>query len=58
MDDIKRVIEAAFERRADISPEHGEPETREAVAAAIALLDAGEAGSRSHRSGAGSSTSG
>ena len=43
MDDIERVIEAAFERRADISPEHGEQETREAVAGAIALLDAGEA---------------
>ena len=43
MDDIKTVIEAAFERRADISPQHADPGVKEAVAAAITLLDTGKA---------------
>ena len=43
MDDIKTVIEAAFERRGDISPQCAEPEVKDAVTEAIALLDSGEA---------------
>ena len=43
MDDIKKVIEAAFERRGDISPQRTEPEVKDAVTEAIALLDSGEA---------------
>ena len=43
MDDIRTVIEAAFERRGDISPGSTEPDVKEAVADAIALLDAGKA---------------
>ena len=43
MDDIRAVIEAAFERRGDISPQHAEPAVKEAVAEAIALLDSGAA---------------
>ena len=43
MDDIKKVIEAAFERRGDISPGNAEPDVRDAVAGAIALLDSGDA---------------
>ena len=43
MDDVKAVIEAAFERRSDLSPQHAEPAVKDAVGEAIALLDAGEA---------------
>ena len=43
MDDVRTEIEAAFEHRGDISPEHAEPRVKEAVAEAIALLDAGKA---------------
>ncbi len=43
MDDIRAVIEAAFERRSDISPQHAEPAVKEAVSEAIARLDSGEA---------------
>lgn len=43
MEDIRAVIEAAFERRGDISPQHAEPEVKDAVGQAIALLDSGEA---------------
>ena len=41
MDDIRSVIEAAFEQRGDISPQHAGPAVKEAVAEAIALLDSG-----------------
>ena len=43
MDDLKSVIEAAFERSGEISPASSEPVVREAVADAMALLDSGEA---------------
>ena len=43
MDDLRVEIEAAFERRSDISPQHAEPRVKEAVTEAIALLDAGTA---------------
>ena len=43
MGDIRAVIESAFERRSEISPQQAEPEVKEAVTAAIALLDSGEA---------------
>ena len=43
MDDIKAEIEAAFERRSDISPRHAEPVVREAVTEAMAMLDEGTA---------------
>ena len=42
MDDIRAVIEAAFERRSEISPQQAEPEVKDAVTEAIALLDSGE----------------
>ena len=42
MDDIRAVIEAAFERRSEIAPQQAEPEVKDAVAEAIALLDSGE----------------
>ena len=43
MSDIKTTIEAAFERRADITPRNVETHVKEAVEEAIALLDAGKA---------------
>ena len=43
MDDIRAVIEAAFERRGEISPQNAEPAVKDAVAEAIAALDCGEA---------------
>jgi hypothetical protein len=43
MDDIRAVIEAAFERRGDITPQQAEPEVKDAVTEAIAALDSGEA---------------
>ena len=43
MDDIRAVIESAFERRGEISPGRAEPAVKKAVADAIALLDSGEA---------------
>ena len=42
MDDIRAVIEAAFERRSEIAPQQAEPEVKDAVTEAIALLDSGE----------------
>ena len=43
MDDIRAVVEAAFERRSDISPRHVEPAVQDAVREALALLDSGTA---------------
>ncbi|MEX0730004.1 MAG: 2,3,4,5-tetrahydropyridine-2,6-dicarboxylate N-succinyltransferase [Aquisalimonadaceae bacterium] len=43
MQDIKTVIEKAFEQRADINPRTATPEVRDAVENAIAMLDSGEA---------------
>ena len=43
MSDIKSTIEAAFERRADITPRNVEPHVKEAVLDAIEQLDAGKA---------------
>ena len=43
MDDVKAAIEAAFEQRDEVSPRHAGPGVKEAVAEAIALLDAGRA---------------
>jgi len=43
MQDIERVIDEAFERRADLSPDTSSPEVREAVECAIELLDSGRA---------------
>ena len=43
MNDIKMIIEDAFEHRAEINPANADPGLREAVNAAIALLDGGKA---------------
>jgi len=43
MSDIQAIIESAFERRADINPRNADAETRDAVNAALQLLDSGEA---------------
>ena len=43
MDDIKQIIEEAFERRADITPRNAETHVSEAVEQAIMMLDSGEA---------------
>lgn len=43
MQDIQRVIEEAFEQRAELSPDSSSPEVREAVDSAIDLLDSGRA---------------
>ncbi|HQU15150.1 MAG: 2,3,4,5-tetrahydropyridine-2,6-dicarboxylate N-succinyltransferase [Chromatiales bacterium 21-64-14] len=43
MDDLKNIIEEAFERRADITPRNVETHVREAVHEAIGLLDTGKA---------------
>ncbi len=43
MSELQSVIEAAFEQRADISPDNVDPEVKRAVLAAIELLDSGEA---------------
>ena len=43
MDQFKQVIENAFEQRGEISPGSAPPEVREAVDAALDLLDRGEA---------------
>jgi 2,3,4,5-tetrahydropyridine-2,6-dicarboxylate N-succinyltransferase len=43
MNDIKNRIEAAFERRAEITPGNADPGLRKDVNAAIALLDSGQA---------------
>ena len=43
MEQLKSVIETAFEQRADISPKTAGAEVRDAVEAAIGLLDSGKA---------------
>ncbi|MFW2373078.1 MAG: 2,3,4,5-tetrahydropyridine-2,6-dicarboxylate N-succinyltransferase [Gammaproteobacteria bacterium] len=43
MDDLKNIIEEAFERRADITPRNVETHVREAVEEAIMMLDSGKA---------------
>lgn len=43
MDRMESVINEAFERRAGLTPQNAGPEVREAVAGALARLDAGEA---------------
>jgi 2,3,4,5-tetrahydropyridine-2-carboxylate N-succinyltransferase len=42
MADIQQIIEQAFENRAEITPDNVTAETREAVLAAIELLDSGQ----------------
>ncbi len=41
MNPLQTIIEAAFERRAEISPQHAEPELRQAVICIIDALDQG-----------------
>jgi len=43
MSDLQQIIEEAFERRADITPRSVEPQVKEAVMEAIAMLDSGTA---------------
>jgi 2,3,4,5-tetrahydropyridine-2-carboxylate N-succinyltransferase len=43
MNDIKSIIEEAFERRAEITPVNAEPRVRDAVNETLALLDGGKA---------------
>ena len=43
MDDLKNIIEEAFERRADITPRNVETTVSDAVNECIALLDSGQA---------------
>ena len=43
MSDLENIIEAAFERRADITPANVDAETKNAIQSAIELLDKGEA---------------
>ena len=43
MQDLQAVIDAAFERRAEITPRNAPPELREAVAEALERLDRGQA---------------
>ena len=43
MEQLKELIEAAFEDRAELSPRTASPELRDAVAAALEMLDTGEA---------------
>jgi 2,3,4,5-tetrahydropyridine-2-carboxylate N-succinyltransferase len=42
MQDLKKTIEAAFENRADLSPDNADSSIRNAVSEAIGLLDSGE----------------
>ena len=43
MQDLRRMIESAYERRAELAPESAPGKLREAIEAAIGLLDSGEA---------------
>ena len=43
MNDIQKIIDSAFERRAEITPRNVETHIKEAVSEAIALLDSGKA---------------
>ncbi|MBI4409202.1 MAG: 2,3,4,5-tetrahydropyridine-2,6-dicarboxylate N-succinyltransferase, partial [Gemmatimonadetes bacterium] len=51
MDDIRQIIEAAFERRSELSPAAADRATREAVTAALELLDRGQARVAERRGG-------
>jgi len=42
MNDIQKIIDSAFERRAEITPRNVETQVKEAVSEAIALLDSGK----------------
>ena len=42
MSELQQIIESAFEDRAEITPDNVEPGVRDAVLAAIDLLDSGE----------------
>jgi len=42
MSELQQIIEQAFENRAEINPSNVDPATRDAVQAAIGLLDSGE----------------
>ena len=42
MNDMQKIIEAAFERRAEITPRNVDTQVKEAVSTAIAQLDAGK----------------
>ncbi|MCW9088817.1 MAG: 2,3,4,5-tetrahydropyridine-2,6-dicarboxylate N-succinyltransferase, partial [Gammaproteobacteria bacterium] len=43
MSDIQKIIEEAFERRAEITPRNVDTHVKEAVDEAIRMLDSGEA---------------
>ena len=43
MTDLQATIEAAFEQRRELDPARPDPRLREAIEAAIAMLDAGTA---------------
>ena len=43
MSELQSIIEAAFEKRADITPANVEPSVKNAVLETIELIDAGEA---------------
>ncbi|MCY4340471.1 MAG: 2,3,4,5-tetrahydropyridine-2,6-dicarboxylate N-succinyltransferase [Gammaproteobacteria bacterium] len=43
MQDLRKIIEAAYERRAELSPDSASAELRDALEQAIALLDNGQA---------------
>src|SRR3569832_2964897 len=43
MEQLKAIIESAYDRRADITPSNADTGLREAVNSALALLDGGEA---------------
>jgi 2,3,4,5-tetrahydropyridine-2-carboxylate N-succinyltransferase len=42
MQDLQKIIEDAFERRADITPRNAEPQVKDAVMSVIDLLDKGQ----------------
>ena len=42
MQDLQKIIEDAFERRADITPRNAESQVKDAVASVLGMLDSGE----------------
>ena len=42
MQDLQKIIEDAFERRADITPRNAEPQVKDAVMSVLDMLDSGE----------------
>ena len=42
MQDLQKIIEDAFERRADITPRNAEPQVKDAVMSVIDMLDKGQ----------------